>query len=166
MNSRQLERFAFLVLVALVFVWAGWEATSFPSRARIFPQTVAFAALILTGVEVLKALISLSRHRAARRLSQGEAAEEGGATLREQVVKGAPYLLWIIGYYVGIYLVGFVVASGAFVLLFLWRAGRVRWPAATLATAPLLAVLLLLGAAMNLSWPGGLLSGWLSFLAR
>jgi hypothetical protein len=166
MKGRELERFVFLVLVALVFAWAGWQAASFPPRARIFPQTVAWAALLLALIEISKSMIVRMRRGAGKTIAQGETEDTGRAALREQLVAGAPYLLWIVAYYVGIYLLGFFVASGVFVLLFLNRVGQVRWPVAVVATAPLLAALFLLGSAMNLSWPGGLLSGALGLLVR
>lgn len=168
MKGREVERLIFLGLVALVFSWAGWEALSFPSRARIFPQTVAFAALALALIEVARTLIAWRRGRtqAMPPAEQKGRGESKRSTLHEQVVAGAPYVLWIAAYYMGIYLVGFVVASGVFVFLFLTRVGRVRWLAAVGATAPLLAAMLAVGTAMNLSWPTGLISNWLDFLAR
>jgi asparagine N-glycosylation enzyme membrane subunit Stt3 len=166
MKNKGLERLVFLGLVALVFSWAGWEAVSFPPRARIFPQTVAFAALALALIEIARTLIARRRGRAEAMPTAEQKGESKRPTLHEQVVAGAPYVLWIAAYYVGIYLVGFLVASGMFVFLFLNRVGRVRWLAALGATAPLLAAMLAIGAAMNLSWPTGLISNWLDFLAR
>jgi hypothetical protein len=166
MKAREVERLVFLALVALLLFWAGWGAVSFPPRARIFPQTVAFAALGLALIELTRTLIAWTRGRTEAMPTPEPTGESKRPALHEQVVAGAPYVLWIVAYYVGIYLVGFVVASGVFVFLFLNRVGSLRWLAAVGATAPLLAAMLALGTAMNLSWPTGLISNWLEFLAR
>lgn len=175
-EARELERLVFLVLVALLFAWAAWEAQSFPDRARIFPQIVALAALVLAGAAIVRAVLAWRRARdRAVAAGAGPAAqvreasevrgEPGGAEVSEarlppeartfvrQLAAGARYLLWIAALYVAIYLAGFVPAAAAFVFLFLVVEARARWYAALGAALILAAGLLVLGAVLNLSWP-------------
>lgn len=56
MKSTWAEQFVFLLAVGAIFLWAAIEAQGFPSRARIFPQTVALLAVVLATAEVARML--------------------------------------------------------------------------------------------------------------
>ena len=79
----------------------------------------------------------------------------------DQFVAGLPYLLWIGGFYLLIYLAGFLVASCVFVFLFLTLVGKMRWHTACGAALSLVVALLFLRRVMSLTWPTGLLENWL-----
>lgn len=162
MRPRPSERLAFLVLATIVFGLAAWEARSFPVRARVFPQVIATGAFLLGVFEVIRSV------RAMRRSNQ--AAEPEGATGTAAVPHafvnhfraGVPYILWILGYYAGIAVFGFYLASGAFITLFLVRYGRVRWYIAAAAVIPVWAFLLVLSFSMNIMLPASPIETWLS----
>lgn len=154
------EEFISLVTLMLVLIWAAWDASSFPARARVFPQLIAIGAAILGAVEMARLVIA--RRRGGPEIDAGAGvAERRGRTWAAQAGAGAPYLLWIAGYYAGIGLLGFVPASFLFVSLFLARVAQVRWSMALVASAVLLAVLMAFGQAMSLAWPLGLIAEWL-----
>jgi putative tricarboxylic transport membrane protein len=157
-SVRFVERLVFLLLVTGVFAWVMVTSTGFPRLSRIFPNTVATAALVLCVAELIRMLV----HRLvlARRRPPDEAADEG-PSLIEQAGKAATYIAWIVGYYVGIYVLGFVVASALFVAAFITVLGGVRPFVAVLGTAALITFLLVFGGALNLHWPQGLIDGWL-----
>lgn len=156
MTTQRLERLVFLLLMAGAFAWIAWEAHGFPRLARIFPYTIAVAALTLCLAEVARVLYSWWRGKAPP-----DAADSPG--LVKQLPAALPYLLWIGGYYLAIAMFGFIIASALFVFAFVTIVGKLRWPYAMVGTALLLAGMLLMGDVMNLYWPQGLLGqvlGW------
>ncbi len=155
-KERQLvEQVVLLILTGLLFGWAALEARTFPVRARIFPQFVAGTGLILTLVAVARTLVV--------RLRGGPGAgANGAATWTSQLRAGLPYLLWVLGYYLGIWVLGFLLATFIFVCLVLILLARVRWYSAMPASLPLLAGLLVLGEVMNVTWPVGLVGEWIA----
>lgn len=144
MRARFVEQTAFLVLMGVLFAWAAVEASSFPDRARIFPQVTAGAALLLTVLALI------------RDLRAGD-EEEGyrGTPFHRTLRSGARFLLWIGAYYLGLWLAGFLPATIVFVPSFLAVEGDVHPLRAVLATVPLLGVLLLLRWVLDLAWPEG-----------
>jgi len=151
MQRRQRERLAFLIVLACVFALAALNAASFPARARIFPQFVSTVGFLLALVEIRRT------RNAARR---GEPDE--GPTLARQLRLGAPYLLWIVAYYVAIAIIGFLPASAVLVFLFLHRVGRLSWRRALLAPVPLIIGLAVLGQSMGVVWPQGAVPAWVA----
>ena len=158
MKRRDMESLVFLLFVGLLFTLAAWNAGSFPMKARVFPQVVACAAIVLVVVELLRRFITLRRARSPRdsQVDQDLLVEER-PTFTDQFVAGLPYLAWIGGFYLLIYLAGFLVASGVFVFLFLTFVGKMRWYAAGGTALSLILVLLFLRSVMSLTWPSGLL---------
>jgi hypothetical protein len=74
-----------------------------------------------------------------------------------------PYLIWIGGTYLAIYLIGFFPASALFCVLFLKRIAHMRWLTNIAMTAFCLGTVLVLGIALNISWPEGILPPLLPF---
>lgn len=144
-RPRRVEQLVFLCVMGLVFAWAVWEARTFPDRARIFPQVAAGGAVLLT-------LFAL-----ARELRSGDDWEGyDGVPFVRHARKGARYLLWIVGYYVALWLVGFVPATALFVVAFLRVEDGMGWLRAVAGAGALLAVLIGLRWALDLALPGGL----------
>ena len=162
MKRRDLESLVFLLLVGLLFTLAAWNAGTFPMRARVFPQVVACAAIVLVVAELVRMFIARHRAVSVRDLHPEEnlAAGERPA-FTDQFVAGLPYLLWIGGFYLLIFVAGFLVASGVFVFFFLTFVGKMRWYAAVGTAVALILALLFLQRTMSLTWPAGLLEAWL-----
>jgi hypothetical protein len=139
------ERVAFLVAIGLVLLYASAAAAGFPARARIFPQLVSLAALLLVMIEIARLL-----WRRFIRL-EGDAADARSALVVLRA--GAPYVAWIAGYYAAIWLVGFLAASLLFVVLFLTLVARVTPLRALLVALSLGGVLLGLRHTLDVRWP-------------
>lgn len=85
MRSTWTERFAFLGLMAVAFAWAAVEAHGFPSRARLFPQTVALLALVL----VIPAAVRSLRESRTKGAGENHDKDEGkGGGPGESRIKG------------------------------------------------------------------------------
>lgn len=142
------------VLVALLALFGAVAVISiaFPTRARFYPLFVGGLGVILALGEVW------ARRRAAAggpvHERDTDDPEHAGADVSFLAI--APYLAWLVGYLVVSGLVGFVVASGAFVTAFLHREGKVGWVRSALAGSAVVAFLVLVGQALGLHWPEAL----------
>ncbi|NIP59197.1 MAG: hypothetical protein GWM92_14435 [Gemmatimonadetes bacterium] len=146
---RYAEQLVFVCVMGLLFLWAAWHARTFPDRSRIFPQVVAAVAFLLSLLAV------------ARDLRAGVREEvHGGTPFTARLRSALPYLLWLGGYYAALWLLGFPIATGVFVVAFLGIEGELSWWKAALGAAVLVAVLSLLWWTLELQWPEGLIMGW------
>lgn len=142
---RKLEQIVFGLLIAAAFAFCLLLALGFPPRARLFPLTVSVAALLLLAVDLV---------RTGLRPGDGF-PQSGGLVAQGRAV--APYLLWIVGFYLAIAGLGFVIATGAFVFGFLLTQAKMRWWMALVSAAAVIAGLFVLGALLGIEWPAGLL---------
>lgn len=155
---RSREQLIFSALLFALFAFLAFSALSFPPRARLFPLTVSVVSLALI---VLDFFLTWRRSVKAKRNEEVNERQEGG--LVSQAVKIAPYLAWILGLYLAIYLLGFLVASGLFVFSFLVTQAQMRVPFALISAAAVVGGILLLGNVLSLEWPLGLLPQALGF---
>lgn len=157
MTRKDFEAVAFLTVIGVAFAGAAWHAQTFPMRARVFPQFVAILGFIFS-------VVSVGRIAVAVRLGASLPGQDGGGTLTEQAKLLRPFFLWIAGYYVAIFLAGFIAASAIFLIAFLTVNRALRWPAAVASTTVVVVFLLFLGNMMNVVWPTGILSVWVGGL--
>lgn len=160
MSAARREAAAFLLVAIALFAWGAWEASGFPGRARVFPQFSSLAGLA-AGLAALVRALRGGEERPGGPAPSGpeepDAPADRAPSFTAQVRAALPYLLWLGGLYVGIYLLGFAAASGLFLLFFLRYPGELSWGRAAVGAAGAEAVLLLLAHVVNLSLPGGLL---------
>jgi len=154
-RSPRALRLGFLFLVGLLFTWVAWEANSFPDRARIFPQTIALLGL---AVAVVKFVLLAHRDDVDPDLENTADREpEMITTVGEEWRRARPFLLSFAAYAAGIGLLGFLPASGIFVLLFLRRFDRMGWRTALPSAALFILLLFGLTRLIGLELPEGLL---------
>ncbi|MEM7343561.1 MAG: tripartite tricarboxylate transporter TctB family protein, partial [Chloroflexota bacterium] len=134
MTRNRIEQTVFLVLILLFFGWAAWDSLDFPDKAQTYPRTVAFAAVLITLIELVSYLWS----------SRGEQADSAAEANSVSIhfFKILPYLIWLGAFYLTIYVIGIVAAAGIFVFLFLLREGKMSWYFALLSGLIVIAFLL------------------------
>ncbi|HEY8417908.1 MAG TPA: tripartite tricarboxylate transporter TctB family protein [Limnochordales bacterium] len=159
MKRKHVEQIIFMVLVGAVFAYVAITSQGFVRTARIFPQVIATAMLILTIAEIISYWRAVQREAREGEGPHGP-VEEPGPSLTDGFKEVWPYLIWIGAYFVAIYLVGFVVASAVFVALSVWLMGRMRWYWAFGSTAVLIVGLMVMAQALSLSWPMGVWFTW------
>ena len=120
MTRHNREQIFFLFFLLIVFAYAAWDSMSFPTKAQTYPRTVALAAIVVTLIELV--LYTLS----TRKQKPVDAADDVGV-FTPQFMKILPYLIWLVVFFIVIYLIGIVLASGLFVFAFLLREGKMRW---------------------------------------
>lgn len=142
---------------AAIFLFAAFDSLSFPFLAQIFPLAAALA-----GLAILLAELLWLNPRAPVAGPFGEDASDGDAFL-DRVKAGVPYLAWILGYYVLIYLAGFLVATALFIFLFLRHVARLRIAFALFGATAAVGAVYVFGAVLSLKWPEGILMSAIPF---
>ena len=153
LSGLSIARLVFSGLIAGIAVAAYLLSMDFARGARLFPQAVS---VLVFGLAVASMVVTVWQGRKAERILDN-APETSDLTSDTAFKEVWPYLVWIIGAYLGMYLIGFFPAAGLFCLLFLWRVARMKWLGNIAMTALCLLTVLALGVGLNISWPRGLL---------
>ena len=120
-RARSASIFSLIVVVMLGL--ALWQSRNFGYRAGLFPWVIGIPALVLAAVQFFMDVSGKTRFKAAD--------ETGvGADLPANVVKQRTVniLLWTVGFFLAIWLLGFSVAVPLTTVLYLKIAGREKWP--------------------------------------
>lgn len=142
---------ALAVFVALAFGVGVAQGLGFQYDARLMPLVAAVPGLALAVVQLLRS--ARGEPTPAGDDDGDEAPPDGPALVRRELIPFAA----VAAYLGSAWLVGFHLSSFALVMLFFWRAARLRPAAAVLWGVGTLAVFHLLGLAFDLRWPGGVL---------
>jgi hypothetical protein len=112
---------AFSVAMAVVAAWGLWEGRHFGPRAGLFPWAVGIPTLVL-------AIVQLARDFTGRRPAPQASEEEPAPDVPSEVARRRTAMMfaWIVGYLVGIWLLGFSLATLAMSFFYL-KAGREGW---------------------------------------
>ncbi|PAU76670.1 hypothetical protein [Halomonas salipaludis] len=154
MTQRLREELLFIAVLAGAMGVALYVAAGYPFNARLMPQVVSVAVLVLLGVECV---LTVRRSRASRDNAvpavDGKAQHEPlwGAKFR----RTAPYLGWLAGLYLGIYLIGLMASAAIFTVAFCRLVGKMSWLSTLIGVALLMAALFGLSEAFNMRWPVG-----------
>ena len=127
MNDGRVTRWAWdltfaLVLIA-VFAYATVTALSYPEGAKLFPLAIAIPSLALA---VVLAVISL-RSRGVIIASRPPDPGEEVIAPEERTRRTATIGLWIVGIFVAVYLLGFLIAIPVSAIAYLRFAARESW---------------------------------------
>ena len=130
--SRSLFPFLFSLLFVGVFVWQISEAFFGYGRsahqARIFPVAIGLPFLALT---LTAAGIEFRHWLAGRRLAVEKPPESDTPSVRSAEVerrRTTVIIAWIVGFYLTIWLLGFMLAAPLLTLLYIKVAGKEAWP--------------------------------------
>jgi TctA family transporter len=151
---------AFSLLLVVVFAWALWASRDFGVRAGLFPWAVCGPGLAL-------GLAQLTRDLRGRR--EGTAAESAEPDVPAGVARRRTreICLWIVGFWLAIWLLGFSLASLATTFLYLRVSGRERWPVCVVLTACAFAFVYgLFEKGLGVPFPTGQVIAWLGLEAR
>ncbi len=127
-----------LVLAAALYASLGW-----PRETALFPQTVGTLVLVLACVSLGREIYA-ARKRAPGERPEAPAPDEEGTEDLDFFVKSVAMFAWLVGFGVGIWVLGFYGAAFVFLSLYIrFRAGitvpgSLMWAAGTVATIVLL----------------------------
>jgi TctA family transporter len=116
----------FTIVVAGMIALALFQSRNFGYRAGLFPWVIGIPTLIL-------ALFQLGKDLFGHEKPKGELAEWEIAAYVEPAIarkRTIAILLWTVGFFLAIWLLGFIYSIPLTVLLYLRFAGREKWPLA------------------------------------
>jgi TctA family transporter len=148
------------VIAFLGFAAAFWSTTGWRFSARLMPQTAAAAGLIV--IACAGAMVALAKLQGRPILESKTAYEVVGAfgELTEKTVYARLIVeaLWLVGFLIGVLLIGLMPAMGLYIFLYMSTAGKTRWPTALLITASLwIGFYVLFVKLLHVPWPPSLL---------
>jgi putative tricarboxylic transport membrane protein len=114
----------FTVVVAILLALALWQSRHFGFRAGLFPWAIGIPTLLLAIAQLGKDLWGREKPKA------GLAAWEAAVDVPPEVVRHrtVSILIWTIGFFIAIWLLGFSYAVPVAMVLYLKIAGREKWP--------------------------------------
>ncbi len=143
----------FTIILLLFFGATAWEARNFPILARILPWVVTIPCFFLTLRELLVQLRVKADHVNGGG-SVGLDADQSNSS--KNYKKAAWCWIWLFGLYIGIWVVGFKVATIMFLILFLKIEGRATWFMTTALTAlAFVMIFVYFGPVFGVFWPIG-----------
>jgi putative tricarboxylic transport membrane protein len=148
----------FTVVIAIVLAFALFQSRNFGFRAGLFPWVIGIPTLILALCQLVKDL--LGREKAKGPLAAWEIAAEVPPEVAAR--RTVSIILWSIGFFLAIWLLGFSYSIPLSMLLYLKLAGKEKWPMALAVTfLTWLFVYGLFERALSIPFPDGLLLTWL-----
>jgi len=150
---------AFSAVIVALFAWALWQSRTFGPRAGLFPWAVGAPGLLL-------GLVQLTRDLSGRR--ETRQTDEPGPEVPAEVARrrSIEVCVWIAAFWVGIWLLGFSLATLVMTLLYLKISARERWPLSVLLSVFGFAFVYgLFERALGVPFPPGQLLVWLGLAA-
>lgn len=121
---RALPRTEILVLLVMLFIFTGAFGLSFTfiPPTDSYPRAISGIGMCLVVLELAVFAYQTYRHRQNIATGRQEAA-----SILNDIQGILPYVIWLLLYFLLIYIIGLIIASGIFAFLFLLLIGRVRW---------------------------------------
>ena len=152
-------RLFFAAVCLVLFSVGAWKSLDFPALSGIFPLTVSVVGLILATTTIAVDFVVWCRSRQKTVTAEdSDIAFLLESDVKEPFFRATRYGLWLIGFTVFIWLVGFVLAAGVFVLLFQVIESRSRWPALIVGPLATMGLLIVMARILNMYWPEPLIS--------
>ena len=149
----------FTLIILAVFAFGVWDATEWAIQARLFPWVIGVPAIILCASQLLGDLFQRLRPEEMDDLRGAMDLPVDRSVPVSVVAKRATNTFaWIIGLFVGVWLVGFVLSVPLFIFLYLkLQAEEKLTVAATSAFCMFLLIVGVFHLVLNVPWPEGVL---------
>jgi TctA family transporter len=149
----------FTLVVAITMAIALFQSRNFGFRAGLFPWAIGIPTLILALCQLVKDLLGYEKPKGAL------AAWEVAAPVPPEVAtrRTVSIIIWSIGFFLAIWLLGFSYSIPITMLLYLKFAGKEKWPTALWVTFfTWLFVYGLFERTLSIPFPNGLLMTWIT----
>ena len=143
---------AFAALVTAAFAWGLYDAFQHSFLGGVFSGGVSAVMLVFSGIVLLK--LATKRVEDPVNFDNEIAA---GYVDNAEVASLKEYILWLAGFMVAAWMVGYLIAIGLFFLLFLRVKAHASWARTLVLTAAGIGFLVTLAHLMILDFPRGLL---------
>ena len=148
----------FVTMFAIIVV----GTKDFPIEASIFPWIIGIPGLILASAQLVLELRTTKKPVEDSPSDAIDIAADRDLPRRTVYLRGLRVLAWLLGFYLGIWVVGAKIASIALSVAFLRIEGKANWLLTFLIT--LIAVYLLffhLTTLLEIFWPSPLIRRWI-----
>lgn len=129
--SRKKIEFLFSVLIVFFLIWVLWEARGWPAQSKLFPWSLGFTVLSLALLQVGAAWRAALKENQERGLDDTEASPNATTSLlisphtaRQRAIT---ICCWIVGFFIGISLLGFKLGALCLTFAFLKFAAKEKW---------------------------------------
>jgi putative tricarboxylic transport membrane protein len=150
-------RTALVIILLLMFSYVVWASQDFMLGARLFPQYVGTAGIILCVLELLRQAIRRGREAISNEPSTADLVVEAEEQTVEGYIRAGKFFGWVLYYYGLIFLVGFTLATAIFVPSLLTFRFRAPLKASAGIVAGLVLVIWLLQTFLMLRLPRGII---------
>ncbi len=151
---------AFSGLIVILFAWALWQSRDFGVRAGLFPWAVGIPGVLLGLAQLARDLTGRREAPAPDTIGDATAVMPAEVAARRTL----EIVLWILGFWIAIWLVGFSLATLALTVLYLKVAARERWGLTLVLTALSVAFVYgLFDKGLGVPFPAGQLFVWFGF---
>ena len=148
----------FTTFVAVVLALALWQSRTFGFRAGLFPWVIATPTLLLTLVQLGRDIMGREKPKAAA--ADWEVAVDVAPEVAQQ--RTISILLWTVGVFIAIWLLGFSNAVLVSMILYLKIAAKEKWPITIVVSlCTWLFVYGLFERTLSIPFPDGLLLTWI-----
>jgi hypothetical protein len=133
-------RTGLVLLLLAMFVFVVWGSRDFMLGARLFPQYIGTAGIVLCLLELLRQIIRRGREAISDEPSTADLVVDEDEQTPAGYLRAAAFFGWVVFYYVLIFLLGFTLATIIFVPTLL----TVRFRAPLMSSAGIVAGLVVL----------------------
>lgn len=117
-------RTLFSGVILLIALWALYATRDWPSNTALYPRVVSVPFILLATAEFVLSLRGRDGGEGGRAMDvQMSSATEPAVAMRRTLVTVG----WLLGFFAGIWLLGFPVAVPIFVFAYLKLQGRESW---------------------------------------
>lgn len=149
----------FTLFLFVVFTLAAIEANNFTNLASFFPL---FTAIIAANLALISSIIQgINIYKLKKGIINESDAKDNAIELEsENASLGLIfyYVGWVVGYVLIIYLLGLIIATIIFLVLFFTIESKFKVWKTLLATAIVITLIISFGNLMNLYWPTGVIN--------
>ncbi|MFQ5918293.1 MAG: tripartite tricarboxylate transporter TctB family protein [Candidatus Binatia bacterium] len=151
----------FTLLILLIFFGGVFTARQWQFQARLFPWTIGIPALLLCFAQLAMDLF---------RTTESDNPDDVSGLMDLPVDRGVPVSVvvrravnifgWVIGFFLVIWLIGFIISVPLFVLLYLLVQAREKlWVSLTYTGAMLIFLIVIFHQVLHIPWPPGVFPG-------
>jgi len=147
---------AFALFVVIMFIMALWQSRNFTMRAGLFPWVIGAPVLFMALIELVSSITGLS---SVKTLEGGKKVHLPAALVKERTIG---IFSWIIGFFLAIWFLGFVVGGPLATFCHLKFEGKEKWLITLILTGTIgTLIYVFFYRTLNVPFPQGLVLTWL-----
>jgi len=147
---------AFALFVVIMFILALWQSRNFTMRSGLFPWVIGAPVLFMALIELVLSITGLS---SVKTLEGGKKVHLPAALVKERTIG---IFSWIIGFFLAIWFLGFVVGGPLATFCHLKFEGKEKWLITLILTGTIGALIyVFFYCTLNVPFPQGLILTWL-----